>query len=87
MRLSRCLYTYPVETALTTVDSNDLGDGVVLLGGVVDVSELHHGAELDVGGLVDTAVEVLGGGGIAGLSVCLAEEVFTLDSLNVSGVA
>jgi hypothetical protein len=57
-------FAYSAETALITVDTDNLGNSVVLLGGVVDVSILHHGAELDVGGLVDAAVELLGRGAV-----------------------
>lgn len=53
--------TYAGESGLVTVDAHGLGDGLVLLGGVVDKGGLHHGVELDVGGLVDAAVEALGG--------------------------
>lgn len=79
--------TYAGESGLVAVDANGLGDGLVLLGGVVDKGGLHHGVELDVGGLVDAAVEALGGRGVRGLSVGLAEHVFALDAGDVASVA
>lgn len=55
----REIIAYPVETAFTTVDSNNLSNSVVLCSSVVDVCSLHHGAKLHIRGLVNAAGEVL----------------------------
>lgn len=69
------------------MDADDFSDGVVLSSSMVDVGSLHHSAELDVGGLVNAAVEASGRGRIAGFSIGFTEEVLTLDARNVASVS
>ena len=49
--------TYLAEAGGHSVDSDDLGNGLVLTGGVVDEFGLHNSVVLEVGGLISSLVE------------------------------
>lgn len=48
-----------VEAGIAALNANGLSYGFVLLGSVVDELIFHGGAELDVSGLINTAVEII----------------------------
>jgi hypothetical protein len=79
--------TYLREAGGNSLDSNDLGDGLVGSGGVVDELRLHDGVVLEVSGLIASLVEVVALGGKGGQTVSLSEDDLGLDTLNVASIS
>lgn len=79
--------TYLGETRGDSLDSNDLGDGFVGSGGVVDKLRLHDGVVLEVSGLITSLVEVVALGGEGGQTVGLSENDLTLYTLDVTSIS
>jgi len=72
---------------LSTVDANDVGDGLVLNGSVVNELLLHHGGVFKVSRLITALVESVSLRGKGSHTVGLAELHFRLNAGNVTGIA
>ena len=65
--------TYPSVARLSTLDTDDLGDGLVINSSVINEFFLHHGGIFEVSWLVTSLVESVSLGGKRCHTVCLAE--------------
>jgi hypothetical protein len=54
---------------------------------VIDELRFHSGSILEVGGFITTNMEIACCRGVSRLSISLAVDIFTLDSLDVSSIA
>ena len=79
--------TYLLITVLSSLDSNNLSDGLnVVLGRVINELNLHRGVVLKMLWLVHTLVEGLSTGSKTGLSVGGTIHILGLDTWEVSTV-
>ena len=79
--------TYSRVAGLSTVDANDVGDGLVLNGSVVNELLLNHGGVFKVSRLITALVESVSLRGKGSHTVGLAELHFRLNAGNVTGIA